>query len=100
MQRAADNGDEDAPALLEKYTKAAEAIKKIDSGDAQAQADLAGVLMALAGSLEQAGTTEDDYTQAFELATILIAPEHIQDEFDFLLRMLIGMAVRAMRAIC
>lgn len=69
MQRAADNGDEDAPALLEKYTKAAEAIKKIDSGDAQAQADLAGVLMALAGSLEQAGTTEDDYTQAFELAT-------------------------------
>ena len=69
MQRAADNGDEDAPALLEKYTKAAEAIKKIDSGDAQAQADLAGVLMALAGSLEQAGTTEDDYNKAFELAT-------------------------------
>lgn len=68
MQRAADNGDEDAPALLEKYTKAVEAIKKIDSGDAQAQADLAGVLMALAGSLEQAGTTEDDYEQAFELA--------------------------------
>lgn len=68
MQRAADNGDEDAPALLEKYTKAAEAMKKINSGDAQAQADLAGVLMALAGSLEQAGTTEDDYEQAFELA--------------------------------
>ena len=68
MQQAADNGDEDAPALLEKYTKAAEAIKKIDSGDAQAQADLAGVLMALAGSLYQAGTTEDDFTQAFELA--------------------------------
>ena len=68
MQRAADNGDDDAPALLEKYTKAAEAMKKINSGDAQAQADLAGVLMALAGSLEQAGTTEDDYEQAFELA--------------------------------
>ena len=62
------NGDEDAPALLEKYNKAAEAVKKISSGDAQAQADLAGVLMALAGSLEQAGTSEDDYEQAFELA--------------------------------
>ena len=54
--------------LLAKYNKAAEAVKKISSGDAQAQADLAGVLMALAGSLEQAGTSEDDYEQAFELA--------------------------------
>lgn len=68
MKKSAENGDEDAPALLEKYTKAAEAMKKIDCGDAQAQADLAGVLMALAGSLEQAGTTEDDYEQAFELS--------------------------------
>lgn len=68
MQRAADNGDEDAPGLIEKYTKAAEASKNIDSCDAQAQADLANVLMALAGSLEQAGTTEEDYEQAFELA--------------------------------
>ena len=67
MQRAADNGDDDAPALVEKYTKAAEAIKKIADNDAQAQADLAGVLMALAGSLEQAGVG-DDYDMAFELA--------------------------------
>ena len=31
---------------------------------------------------------------------VFVSSEHIQDEFDFLLRMLIGMAVRAMRAIC
>ncbi len=67
MQRAADNGDTDAPALVERYTKAAEAEKKLDSGDAQAQADLAAVLMELAGSLEQAGTGSD-YAMAFDLA--------------------------------
>ena len=68
MKRAAENGDEDAPALIEKYTKAANAMKIIGTGDAQAQADLAGVLMALAGSLEQAGPGED-YAMAFDLAS-------------------------------
>lgn len=67
MQRAADNGDADAPVLAEKYTKAAEATKKAGAGDAQAQADLAAVLMELAGSLEEAGV-DDDYAMAFDLA--------------------------------
>lgn len=67
MERAAENGDSDAPALLEKYNKAAAALEKVASGDAQAQADLAGVLMGLAGSLAQAGTGRD-YEEAFTLA--------------------------------
>lgn len=67
MQKAADAGDEDAPALVEKYQKAIVALDKVSAGDAQAQADLAGVLMALAGSLEQAGPGKD-YEEAFELA--------------------------------
>ena len=67
MSQAAEHGDNDAPALFEKYTKAAAAQEKIASGDAQAQADLAGVLMALAGSLEQAGPGSD-YEEAFALA--------------------------------
>lgn len=67
MKRAADNGDEDAPHLLKKYSEAAEAVKKIGDNDPQAQATLSAVLMALAGSLEQAGTG-NDYALAFELA--------------------------------
>lgn len=67
MERAAENGDGDAPALIEKYKKAAAAMEKLPSGDAQAQADLAGVLMALAGSLNQAGVGKD-YEEAFVLA--------------------------------
>lgn len=34
MQKAADNGDTDAPILIEKYSKAAKATKKIAKGDA------------------------------------------------------------------
>ena len=67
MKKAADNGDTDAPFLLEKYNKAAKATKQIAKGDAQAQADLAEVLMSLARSLEQAGSG-NDYKEAFELA--------------------------------
>ena len=67
MEQAAAHGDEDAPVLVEKYRKAAAAMEKLPEGDAQAQADLAGVLMGLAGSLEQAGAGRD-YEEAFELA--------------------------------
>lgn len=67
MEQAAKNGDTDAPALVEKYRKAEAAQKKLPSGDAQAQADLAGVLMSLAGALEQVGK-EKDYAEAFALA--------------------------------
>lgn len=67
MMQAAENGDEDAPALAEKYHKAADAQEKLPSGDAQAQADLAGILMELARSLDQAGPGKD-FAEAFELA--------------------------------
>lgn len=68
MEKAAENGDEDATSVAEQYSKAAAAEEKLRHGnDAQAQADLASVIMALAGSLEQAGPGED-YALAFELA--------------------------------
>lgn len=67
MTQAAEHGDEDAPAITEKYAKAAVAQEKAAAGDAQAQADLAGVLMGLGGSLDQAGTGKD-YEDAFTLA--------------------------------
>ncbi len=59
MQRAADNGDEDAEECAAEYRKLAEAIDKAKDGDAQAQAGLAGGLMKLGGSLEQAGEGND-----------------------------------------
>lgn len=68
MQKASELGDEDAPFLYEKYIKAYESIPKAQNGDAQAQADLAGILMELAHSLEQSDTLETDYKESFELA--------------------------------
>lgn len=67
MQRAADNGDVDAPALVEKYRKWAAASEKAATGDAQAMADLAGGLMELGRSLDQAGEG-NDFAEAFVLA--------------------------------
>ena len=59
MEKAAEAGDEDAPAVAEEYKKLANSVEKAESGDAQAQADLAGGLMKLGGSLDQAGPGED-----------------------------------------
>lgn len=67
MEEAARHGDEDAPRLVERYHRAAEAMEKVPSGDAQAQADLARILMELGGSLDQAGPGRD-YAEAFDLA--------------------------------
>lgn len=67
MEQAAENGDDDAPALAEKYSNAAEAQEKAVSGDAQAQADLARILTKLATSIAHADT-EQDYKEAFALA--------------------------------
>lgn len=67
MEKAAEAGDDDAPALVEQYNSAVAALEKLDTGDAQAQADLAKVLMGLAGSLEQAGPGKD-FAEAFDLA--------------------------------
>ena len=59
MQKAADEGDKDAETCAAEYHKLAEAVEKANAGDAQAQADLAGGLMKLGGSLEQAGEGKD-----------------------------------------
>ena len=69
MQRAADNGDEDALPLIEKFSKAAEALKKVDSGDPQAQTDLGDALMFIARSLSQGGDGEEDMKLGFDLLT-------------------------------
>ena len=66
-QRAADNGDPDAPALVEKYRKWAAASEKIETGDVQAMADLAAGLMELGRSLDQAGVG-NDYADSVALA--------------------------------
>ncbi len=66
MNKAAENGDDDAPAVAEKYTRAAELTKLADAGDAQAQADLARIVTGLSRSFDQAGP-EKDLKLAFEL---------------------------------
>lgn len=45
MKKASENGDEDATKIIPKLEKAVLAEKKIEEGDAQAQADLASFLM-------------------------------------------------------
>ena len=59
MKKAADAGDEDAELCAEEYQKLADAVDKANKGDAQSQADLAGGLMKLGGSLDQAGELKD-----------------------------------------
>ena len=59
MKKAAGLGDEDAESCAKEFDKLAEAYSKAQEGDAQAQAVLAGGLMKLGGSLEQAGEGKD-----------------------------------------
>ena len=68
LKKAAENGDDDAPGLIEKLEKAVTAEKIVATGDAQAQADLAGVYMFIGNSLDQADPGADyaialDYAQ-------------------------------------
>lgn len=67
LEKAAENGDEDAPGLIEKLKKAVAAEKIVDSGDAQAQADLAEVYMFIGNSLSQADP-DADYAIALDYA--------------------------------
>lgn len=67
MEQAEENGDTDAPRLIEEFRRSAVAQEKAAAGDAQAQAELAEFLTKFAGSLAQAGM-EKDYAEAFELA--------------------------------
>ena len=67
LEQAAENGDEDAPGLIEKLKKAVAAEKIVSTGDAQAQADLAEVYMFIGNSLDQADR-DADYAIALEYA--------------------------------
>lgn len=67
MQLAADNGDEDAPDLIETFSKAQKAEKAADAGDPQAQAELAEIYMLMGNSVSIA-SPEKDYALAFEYA--------------------------------
>ena len=58
MQRAEENGDEDAPAHVKKYSKIIELQKKANDGDAAATSELAGEFMSLGMSLGE--DYEDD----------------------------------------
>lgn len=67
LKKAAENGDDDAPGLIEKLKKAVTAEKIVSTGDAQAQADLAEVYMFIGNSLDQADP-DADYAIALEYA--------------------------------
>lgn len=67
LKKAAENGDDDAPGLIEKLKKAVTAEKIVSTGDAQAQADLAEVYMFIGNSLGQADP-DADYAIALEYA--------------------------------
>lgn len=61
MKKAEENGDPDAPGHVQQYTKLVELQKKADAGDAQAMAELAGMLMAIGrivGEKSEAGFYE------------------------------------------
>lgn len=66
-ERAAENGDEDAPRLIRNWKRITELMPLAESGDAQAQAELAGSFMSLGGSLDQAGPG-DEYDVAVKWA--------------------------------
>lgn len=67
MDRARKAGDSDAGPLAAQYRSLAKAEPKAESGDAQAQAELAKGLMSLAGSLAQLGP-QSDYVEALKWA--------------------------------
>lgn len=67
MKKSAENGDDDAPNAAAMYDGAAEKLKKAESGDPAAQAEVAKLYTQLGGSLEQFGT-QSDYKEAFKWA--------------------------------
>lgn len=67
MKKSAENGDDDAHDIAAMYDDAAEKLKKAESGDAAAQAEVAELYMQLGGSLEQF-RTQSDYEEAFKWA--------------------------------
>lgn len=67
MNKAAENGDEDAPETGKRFEEAAKAMKDAKEGDVQAQADLAGFLMYMGNSVDEADK-EADYKESIEWA--------------------------------
>lgn len=67
MRKSAENGDEDASAVAEMYAGAAENLKRAESGDAVAQAEIAKLYTQIGGSLDQFGT-QHDYEESFKWA--------------------------------
>lgn len=67
MKKAAEAGDDEALKISETYASMEDLIKKAESGDPAAQAELAEGYMRMAGSLSQAGP-ENDYDEAYKWA--------------------------------
>lgn len=67
LEQAAENGCEDALALIEKLKKGIDAEEIVSTCDAQAQADLAEVYMVIGNSFSQTDSNAD-YAIAFEYA--------------------------------
>ena len=69
MDRAAEDGDEDAEVLADKYRQAIADLALAEKGDAQAQGRLAGFFMAFAESLQQSGT-DSYYEESLKWAAL------------------------------
>jgi TPR repeat protein len=67
MKKSAENGDEDATVAAALYDSASDKLKKAETGDAAAQAEVAKLFMQLGGSLAQFGT-QNDYAESFKWA--------------------------------
>ena len=67
MEKAVAWGDSDGAAPAKQYRAMAENLKKAQTGDAAAMAEVAGTYMAMGGSLAQAGAG-DDYAESLKWA--------------------------------
>ena len=60
MRKSAENGDEDAEKLIDLFAKAGENLRKAEAGDADAQAEVAGLMMYLGRSVTVPGIDPDN----------------------------------------
>lgn len=69
MRKSSENGDKDAEKLVDLFAKAGENFRKAESGDAEAQAEVANLMMYLGRSVTVPGIdSEDEFKEAVKWA--------------------------------
>ena len=69
MRKSSENGDKDAEKLIDLFAKAGENLQKAESGDADAQAEVANLMMYLGRSVTVPGIdSEDEFKEAVKWA--------------------------------